>query len=92
MATKIHRDENTLERLEDACKGLEELQEHLDYEEDDLQVDIWDSLRELERTDRYRGLYNRYLKAKKHLHQSIGMLSQLQGILEDKADKLMAEG
>ena len=92
MATKIHRDGTTLVRLEDVVNGLEELQEHLDYEEDDFQFDIWDTLRKLEKEDRYRGLYSRYIKAKKSLHKTIGELIELQNLCQDKLDKLMSEG
>ena len=92
MATKIHRDGDTLDRLEDAGRGLEEIKELLDFDPNDMNQDMYSLFADLEIVDRYRGLRTRYRKAREALHRAIGQFSDLQDLLEKKADKLMAEG
>lgn len=89
---KIKRDEETLFRLQDVCSALEELHEHLDYDEDDMQISITSELKTLEKVDRYRGLYSRYIAMRKNLMKTLADISNLAGILEDKQDALERDG
>ena len=88
MAKKIIRGEATISRLEVVCESLQELQTHLDYDVDDLQIDPVSELQDLEQIDRYRGLVSHYRKCRKLLMGTLGEFATLQGKLEDLQDKV----